>query len=259
MAIYYWHSHLLVLDFNSDHNKKDTTMSILDFLNKKAQEVIEQELESDDTTITTVGEKVRYENAIILNEKLDFIRNYLKQLVESLNIIKPDNEITYNLIDHIQTRFHIQGVRKSNFSVHDGKSENGNRVILKYDLYSKKGLSVKTKNDVKLPSIRKHLSEKTIHYYEADAGNDHVIITLANPVSTRFIYAADLDNCMIVLNLNNFDGPWSSLMKYNPEDITEELMDETAKYIIGDESRFSELSGNAVSEKTILQLRAHLP
>lgn len=75
MAVYYWHSHLLVLDFNSEHNKKDTTMSILDFLNKKAQEVIEQELESDDTTITTVGEKVRYENAIILNEKLDFIRN----------------------------------------------------------------------------------------------------------------------------------------------------------------------------------------
>ena len=142
--------------------------------------------------------------------------------------------------------------------MHDGQSENGNRVILKYDLFSKKGLSVKTLNDGKLPSVRKHLADKTVHYFETDADNDHVVITLANPVCTRFIYAADLDNCMIVLNLNNYDGPWSSLMKYKPEDITEELMDETAKYILGEENRFSELSGNAVSEKTILQLREHL-
>jgi len=33
-----------------------------------------------------------------------------------------------------------------------------------------------------------------------------------------------------------------------PEDITEELMDESAKYILGEENRFTELSRNAVSE-----------
>jgi len=218
-------------------------MSLLDDLKKQAQEIREKELESEDTTITTVGEEIRNQNAIILNKNLAFINNYLTQLAENINIIKPENEITYNLMDHAQARYNINYVKKTNFSVHEGQSENGNRVILKYDLYSKEGLSVNIKNDAKLPAIRKSLTQKKVQYFEIDAANERVLITLANPVSTRFIYAADLDHCMIVLNLDNYDGPWSNLRKYMPEDITEELMDETAKYILGEESRFAELSG----------------
>ncbi len=233
-------------------------MALLDDLKKQAQQIKQKEIENEETTITTVGEELRKQNEIILNEKLDFIHNYLIQLVDNLNIIKPDNEITYNLLDHSQARFQIEHVKKTHFTVHTGQNENGNRVILKYDLYSKKGMSVKIVNDAKLPSIRKHLTEKTVHFFETDTEGDRVLITLANPVSTRFIYAADLDHCMIVLKLDNFDGPWSTLMKYMPEDITEELMDETAKFILGEDNHFSELSGNAVSEKTILQLREHL-
>ncbi len=218
-------------------------MSLLDVLKKKAEKIRIEEIEGEDTTITTVGEEIRKQNEIILNEKLAFIHNYFTQLVENLNIIKPDNEITYNLIDHAQVRFNINHVRKTHFSVHEGQSLNGNRVVLKYDLYSKQGLSVKIINDGKLPAIRKHLTEKTIQYFETDAEANRVVITLANPVSTRFIYAADLDHCMIVLNLDNYDGPWSRLLKYMPKDITEELMDETTKYILGEDSRFAELSG----------------
>ncbi len=227
----------------SEQNQRGRTMSLLDDLKKQAQEIREKELEGEDTTITTVAEDIRNQNAIILNKKLAFIHNYLTQLAENLNIIKSDNEITYNLLDHAQARFNIYHVKKAHFSVHEGQSENGNRVILKYDLYSKEGLSVKIINDAKLPAIRKHLTQKTIQYFETHAESNLVLITLANPVSTRFIYAADLDNCMIVLKLDNYDGPWSNLMKYMPKDITEELMDETAKHILGEESRFVELSG----------------
>jgi len=217
-------------------------MSLLDYLKKQAQEIKEKAFEDEDTTITTATEKIRKKNAIILNKKLTFINNYLIQLAENLNIIQPDNEITYNLMDHAQALFNIYHVRKTHFSVHEGQSLNGNRVVLKYDLYSEEGLCIKFINDAKFPAIRKHLKQKTIKYFETDAEKDRVVITLANPVSTRFIYAADLDNCMIVLKLDNYDGPWSNLIKYKPKDITEELMDETAKYIIGEENRFIKLS-----------------
>jgi hypothetical protein len=217
-------------------------MSLLNKLKKQAQDVREKEMEDEDITITSADEEIHKQNAVVLNRKLDFIHHYLIQLAENLNIIKPDNDITYNLIDPKQDRFNIPRVKKTHFTVHETKSENGNRVILKYDLYSKAGLSIKLKNDAKLPTVRKLLTERTIHYFETDAEGDRVVITLANPVSTRFIYSADIDNCMIVLKLDNFDGPWSHLMMYMPEDITEELMDETAKYILGDENRFSQLS-----------------
>jgi hypothetical protein len=222
-------------------------MSLLNKLKKQAQEVKEKEMEDEDITITTADEEIHKQNAIILNRKLEFIHHYLIQLAEQLNIIKPDNDITYNLIDPKLDRFNIPRVKKTHFTVHENKSENGNRVILKYDLYSKAGLSVKLINDAKLPTIRKHLTERTIHYYETDAEGDRVIISLANPVSTRFIYSADLENCMVNLKLDNFDGPWSKLMMYMPEDITEELMDETAKYILGEENQFLQLSSSESS------------
>ncbi len=217
-------------------------MSLLNKLKKQAQEVKEKEMEDEDVTITSVDEEIHKQNAIILNRKLEFIHHYLVQLAENLNIIKPDNDIIYNLIDPEQHRFNIPRVKKTHFTAHETKSENGNKVVLKYDLYSKAGLSIKLLNDAKLPAIRKQLTESTIHYFETDAEADRVVITLANPVSTRFIYTADLDNCMIVLKLDNFDGPWSSLMRYMPEDITEELMDETAKYILGEDNQFTKLS-----------------
>jgi hypothetical protein len=217
-------------------------MSLLNKLKKQAQEVREKEMEDEDVTITTADEEIHKQNAIVLNRKLEFIHHYLVQLAENLNVIKPDNDLIYNLIDPEQSRFNIPRVKKTHFTVHETKSESGNRVILKYDLYSKAGLSIKLVNDAKLPSIRKQLTERTIHYFETNAEGDRVVITLANPVSTRFIYTADLNNCMIVLNLDNFDGPWSTLMRYMPEDITEELMDETAKYILDEDNRFTELS-----------------
>ena len=218
-------------------------MSLLDELKKKAEIIKIEELEGEDTTITTVGEEIRNRNAIILNEKLDYIHKYLKQLADNLNVIKPENEITYNLMDPSQEQYNIYHVRKTNFSVHDGKSENGNRVLLKYDIYAKEGLSVKIRNDGKVPAIRHHLTEKTVHYFENDAEGGRIIITLAPPISTRLIYAADLDNCMIVLKFDNYDGPWANLAVYSPEAITEELMDETAKRLMGEENRFKELSG----------------
>lgn len=233
-------------------------MSLLEQLKKKAQKVKEKELEDEVTTITTVGEELRKENAAILDEKLKFIHRYLTELVENLNVIKPDNEITYNLMDQAEAHFDIKHVRKTHFTVHEGQSENGNRVILKYDLTSNKGLRIRVENSAKVPAIRKHLAAKNVKYFETDAGPNLIEITLANPVSTRFIYAADLDHCMIVLNLDNYDGPWSRLVRYMPGDITEELMDETAKYILGQKNRFVELSGQAVSDKTIMQLKGHL-
>ena len=221
-------------------------MSLLDELKKKAEIIKIEELEGEDTTITTVGEEIRNKNAIILNKKLDFIHGYLTQLTENLNIIKPDNEMKYNLMDHGQAHFDINHVRKTNFSAHEGQSLNGNRVVLKYDLYSKLGLIIKVRNDGKLPTIRRYLTENTIQFFETDAEGNRVEITLANPVSTRFIYAADLDHCLIVLNLDNYYGPWSKLIKFIPDDITEELMDETAKFILGEDNNFAELSGNTL-------------
>ena len=67
-------------------------------------------------------------------------------------------------------------------------------------------------------------------------------ITLANPFTSRFVYAADLDNCRIVLNLDNYDRPGPQLISYTPDKINEDLLDETAKLILGESNRFSQMS-----------------
>jgi hypothetical protein len=66
-------------------------MSLLDKLKKQAKGIIEKKMEEEEPTITEVDFLIRDQNAILLNKKLEFIHDYLKQLVENLNVIKPDN------------------------------------------------------------------------------------------------------------------------------------------------------------------------
>jgi len=47
-------------------------------------------------------------------------------------------------------------------------------------------------------------------------------------------------------------------IRYNPEAITEELMEETAKYILNKENRFRSLSGNIVNDEALQKLRSKL-
>ena len=121
-------------------------MSFLDSLKKQAEDIKQKEINDETTTVATVGADVRQQNAAILNDILSFIFDYYKVLVDNLNVIKPDNEMLFHLMGkNSAVNVDIDKVRKTNFQVQEGESVNGNRVVLKYDLFSPTGLSVKIK------------------------------------------------------------------------------------------------------------------
>ena len=217
-------------------------MSFLDNLKKQAEDIRQKEINDETTTVATVGADVRQMNAAILNDILSFIYDYYKTLVDNLNVIKPDNEILFHLIEKSSVPVDIDKVRKTNFQVQEGESENGNRVVLKYDLYSPTGLSVKVKVSSYLEEVRKNLKKYNVQYFETGPEGSMMTISLANPFTSRLVYAADLDNCRIVLNLDNYNKPGPQLINYTPDKINEDLLDETAKFILGESNKFSEMS-----------------
>jgi len=88
-----------------------------------------------------------------------------------------------------------------------------------------------------------------------ETGNRSIFVI--NPKFTvTFKYMVDLENCLILLKIDNFEGAWSQMVRYSPTSINEELLDETAKYILAKPNRFQELSGNVVSEDMRAKLRA---
>lgn len=217
-------------------------MSFLDNLNKQAQDIQQKEIEEETTTIATVGADVKQQNALILNDILSFIDDYFTKLANNLNVIKPVNEMKYYMMGKGGPDISIDQIRKNNFQVQEGGSVNGKRVVFRYNLYSPSGLSVKIKVTSQLTDLRKHLKKYNIEYFETGPEGKIMTLTLVNPVTSRFIYAADLDNCRIVLNLDNYDRPGPQLISYTPDKINEDLLDETAKFILGESNKFSEMS-----------------
>ena len=95
-------------------------------------------------------------------------------------------------------------------------------------------------------------------FTEVATGQGKAQFKLIPKVTTNFQYIADVQNCLVLLRLHNFNRPDIQEIRYKPESITEELMEETAKYILNKENRFNSLSGNDVADEALAELRKKL-
>ena len=59
------------------------------------------------------------------------------------------------------------------------------------------------------------------------------------------------------MKITNFNEIWSQSIRYSADKISNELLDETAKYILGKENKFKEMSGGGISDtmRTKIQQR----
>ena len=94
-------------------------------------------------------------------------------------------------------------------------------------------------------------------YTEAIEDNQ-TVFTIEPKIMVCFNYTADLEKCAVMLNLHHFKRPWAQHLRYEVDQITDELMEETGKFVLGQPNRFMELSGNFIPDATREQLRNEL-
>ena len=224
-------------------------MSLLDDLKKQAQNKNVQATGIDKKTL-----QKNEHNWHILAPKFHTIYNYYKELAENLNILSPEDRISYQLSKTVT----FNNLKKQEFRVAKTDPQSLRVFAFRYDLVGDRDIQVTVNNLPMAEKMRNMLSERGFRFVDKMESQTRIVFTVNPKITVNFEYSADLENCLAVLKIDNFDGAWSQMVRYSPESINEGLLDETAKYILGKPNKFQELSGNRVSEDMREKLRAKL-
>ncbi len=224
-------------------------MSLLDDLKKQATQANAKEPEDDSTTV-----RKHQVNWHTLVPKLQLIITYMRELAENLNAIDLDDKYDYPLTKNIE----FKNLTKENFRVRKADEKSVRDFSFRYDLVGERNIEFIIPNDFNAENIKSILRKQNARFTEVytDQGQSH--FRLKPKITVLFQYIADLQDCMVILRIHNFDRPEMQEIRYNPEAITEELMEETAKYILNKENRFRSLSGNIVNDEALQKLRSKL-
>ena len=224
-------------------------MSLLDDLKKQA------ETKASRDSVQTKGAPGRAEQVWkSLEPKMKMIARYYKELGDNLNIVTPDTLCSYQLNKSVV----FNNLKKADFRITAKKANDFRCISFRYDLIGERDIKVAINNDMQAEKIRNVLSERGFRFVDKVESAKRIIFTIKPKITVLFEYSVDLENSLILLKIDNFDGAWTQLVRYQPEKVNEELLDETAKYILMKPNRFQQLSGNVVSEDMRAKLRATL-
>lgn len=223
-------------------------MSLLDDLKKEAEAKAREGGGKADEKQNTER------NWHILAPKMHVIFNYYKELAKNLNMLKPDDRRSYQLTKTVT----FNQLKMENFRLTKNSEGDLRSFSFRYDLTGERDIRFTMNGQPHIEKIRHILSERGFFFREIPDSNTRSNFIITPRFTVTFKYLVDLENCLILLQMDNVEGTWSQMVRYEPSAVTEELLDETAKYILAKPNRFREMSGNVVSEDMREKLRARL-
>ena len=234
-------------------------MSILDDLKREAREKTGPNLNTgqskavQDATLPDVTVLRNERNWKLLSPKMHLIYNFLKEFAKNLNVVQPDIRANYNITKSIV----IQNMRLQNFElVKPGDSMK--EFVFRYNLVLNHRIKITINSDSGSEKFRELLVKRKISFTNEVLGPKKILFVLVPKFQTTFRFIANLDKCMIMLRMENYDGAWSTTMRYTVNKVNHELMEEMGKYILGKDNKFMSLSGNSVSDAVRAELRKKL-
>ncbi len=224
-------------------------MSLLDDLKKQADQ--NNVKDADDSSKTVQKHQANW-HALV--PKLQLIITYMRELATNLEAINIEDKIDYPLTKTIT----FKNLSRENFRVRKADENSVRDFSFRYDLVGERNVEFLVANDFNAESVRGILRKQNTRFTEVITDQGKAQFKLKPKITILFQYIADLQNCMVTLRIHNFDRPEMQVIRYKPEAITEELMEETAKYILNKENRFRSLSGNDINDETLQILRSKL-
>ena len=189
-----------------------------------------------------------------LSPKMFLIYNYLKELAENLNVVLPQDAWEFELNDTIK----IRGMVREKYRV-DKKDQDALKSFdFRYDLATPYLRQVKPGNVLEAEKLRSVLKVLPLTTYTEIVEDNQLVFTIEPKIMVCFNYTADLEKCVVLLTIHHYRRPWPQHLRYDPDQITDELMDEMGKFVLGQPNRFMELSGYQVPDATRELLRNEL-
>lgn len=234
-------------------------MAFLDELKKEAEAQKQQEQIQTQTKLAAVSQ-----NFLLVQTKFKEIHNYLLELVNQLNVLnlellRPYYIEGFGMIEDYRPRDYALSVD----SIRIGQKDYANTLVLRYKCGTEKNIEIERTVPAQIDNLKDYLWQNNLKYQCTEYKNDRglvarAVFNVANEIPVTLRFTADFENAKIFLQMKNFNGLTVSEFTYEANEITAQLLDELAKYLIDKPNGFRELGQHQQSMRELTrQARQH--
>lgn len=212
--------------------------SLLDNLKKQAQ--LKQQTETQANAIQT-------EQMLRIHSALGMTYQYLNDLVQQLNILKPPYAKTYTVFGVAEFEGMTWQEGRADFRMQEGTSENRyyNQVTLRYRLSADKQFSI-TRESPAHQKLHQALFDNNIGFKSEEVRNDRNQVEKATfvfpaEVKAGLLLSANYETGKLLLRTRNIERFGIMEFALAPESINQEALDQLAQMILGETHRINQL------------------
>ena len=188
--------------------------------------------------------------------KMRQIFNYLSQLVEEVNYLKPNTRVDFEL--PIYGR--MLGLRQEEYRLTVDSIESMGQIVLRFRCTGGQAARFKVSPPSVADDLRDQLLDHAMKFNCRDYFDDLRAVIgqrfeVEGEIPVMVRVAADIERTLIHLHITNFDAPISRHAKYRPEQITPELLDDLGNYLLRKHTKLIQLP---ISEQERKELRQRM-
>lgn len=235
-------------------------MAFLDELKKQAELQRQQEQTQTQSKLVTVSQ-----NFMAVQAKYKEIQRYLQELVNQLNVLNLDVKRSYfidgfGLIDDFRPRDYALSID----SIRIGQKDFINALVLRFRCVTDKVIKFERDTPQKIDNQKDYLWQNNLKYQCAEFRNERglvtrAVFTVASEVLVTARFSADFENARIILQVKNLNGLTINEFTYEVNEITQEMLDEFAKFILDKPNRLREIGVHQQARRTLVRPAASAP
>jgi ribosomal protein L12E/L44/L45/RPP1/RPP2 len=160
----------------------------------------------------------------------------------------------YGMIDNYRPRDYALSID----SIRIGQKDFINALVLRYKCVTDKHITLERNTPQQIDNQKDYLWQNNLKYQCTEFKNERgllarAVFTVASEVPVTARFAADFENAKIMLQVKNLNGFTMSEFVYNADEITQELLDEFAKFLLDQPHKLRELGVHQLARRTMVR------
>ena len=229
-------------------------MAFLDDLKKQAELQRQQAQTETQSKLVAVSE-----NFLKVQAKYKEIQHYLQDLVNQLNVLNMDTRRSYyidgfGMIDN----FRPQDFALSLDAIRIGQKDFINALMLRFKCVTDQAITIERETPQLIDNQKDYLWQHNLKYQCAEFKNERgllvrAVFTVASEVPVVAKFSADFESARITLRIKNLNGLTMNEFIFNVDEVTQQMLDEFAKFMLGQPNKLREIGIHQVSRRTMIR------
>lgn len=224
-------------------------MGVLDELKKEAA-TVKAKVERSRSDEQTQRDAVLRE----LRPRMQALYAFLKELADNLAVVNPDVRVAYEVGGFGQ----LKGLRQEGYRVSTPDNRALSHFTLHFNCVSAGTVRFQVKGKEAAERQRQAMWQNNLRFTSKALSDGTGVFHLETHIPVTLEFETDVERGNVRMRERNLEVLGSNTIYYDPEQLTEDFFDELGKAVLRQPNRFSELSGNTLSEDARRRLRQQL-